>query len=264
MTEDARPRSADDSPRPPTPAGDPFLSPSLDRGTGAEESAAYELKFLIAEATAARIGAWAATHLAPDVHGDADGGYRTTTLYLDGADWPVLRRAEGVGGRKHRVRRYGDEATLYLERKRRRGDRVRKLRVAIPEADAARLERADSDASWAGAWFLREIAARGLKPACRLSYRRLAFFGAGEAGPVRLTLDRRVVGVRDATWGVEPVREGRDVLDGRTVCELKFRDALPELFRRLIADFELAPAGVSKYRRFMESIGVFGAGDPRA
>lgn len=254
MPEDARPGDVV-APRPARPTED-GLSPSIDRGDGATEATAYELKFLVPEETAARVRAFGAANLLPDPYADADGGYLTTTLYLDTADWAILRRAEGVRGRKHRVRRYGAESVVHLERKTRRGDRVRKLRTAIPAADLALLARPDSGTDWPGAWFHREIELRRVRPVCRLTYRRIAFYASGSEGPLRLTLDRRICGEREDAFRVDPVSGGRDVLDGRVVCELKFRDALPPLFKRLIGDLGLAPSGVSKYRRFMESTGL--------
>jgi hypothetical protein len=253
MIEDAR--SGADAVPPSPYAGDASISPSLTSGD-AQESTAYELKFLVADAVAGRVRAWAETRLLRDVHAESDGGYRTTTLYLDGPDWPVLRRDGRLRRRKYRVRRYGAEPILFLERKTRKGDRVRKLRVSVPEAEIARLGHPESTTSWPGAWFHTEFAQLGLAPVCRVGYRRTAFFGSVSSGAVRLTLDRGVVGVRDDGWRVAPVPDGADVLDGMVICELKFRDVLPEIFKALVAEIGLTPSGVSKYRRCMERAGV--------
>jgi hypothetical protein len=40
------------------------------------------------------------------------------------------------------------------------------------------------------------------------------------------------------------------------VCEFKFRTAMPALFRGLVADLGLVPAGVSKYRLCVQSAGL--------
>jgi len=235
------------SPGSPPPSGNGRVAAPVD----------YELKFLLAEPVAGEIEAWARDRLAVDRHADPALGrqYRTTTLYLDTPALDVLHALPGFRRRKYRLRRYGREPRLYLERKIRRGDAVRKRRVAVPEEALATL--AGGEAAHGGAegdaWFRSEIAQRTLGPAATITYLRTAFEGGDGPGPRRLTLDRAIRGARTRDWKVATPDPGLELGEGVVICELKFRGALPAPFRDLIAAFKLKPAAASKYRRLMRA-----------
>jgi hypothetical protein len=229
------------------------FSPSFGNGNGAA-SAAFELKFLLEEEAALRVEVWARRHLAPDPHAEPSlgGAYTIHSLYLDTPGFDVFRRADADLRHKYRVRRYGRGDALYLERKTRWGDRVSKQRVAVDD-DWLPLLPSDAPApGWPGAWFQGEVQARRLRPVCRISYRRTAFVG-DDCGPVRLTLDRHAHCVPQALWRVDALGDGLPLLPGRVVLELKYRDALPALFKRLLVELCLSPGSVSKYRRGVEA-----------
>jgi hypothetical protein len=236
-----------------------FHSPSLqtlDRSVGP----AYELKFLIDAATAAAVQAWARQRLAFDPHGDParDGAYHTTTLYLDTEALDVYHRAPSFRRRKFRVRRYGDNAWVYLERKTKAGDRVTKRRVQVEGSEVSRLAGDNVDAAWTGMWFHQRIAVRRLQPAMLIAYDRIACVGTCAEGPLRLTIDRDVHGVPVADWAIDGGVNGhsRSVLANQTILELKFLRALPLPFKDLVRDFSLSPTIVSKYRLCREAWGV--------
>ena len=212
-----------------------WLSPSLSADP---VGGSFETKFHLPAELADAVEDWAAGRLALDPH--AGGHYTVTSVYLDTPDRAVLRRAADAGT-KYRVRRYGDEAVAHLERKHKRDGRVTKVRAAVPldEVAAGRLP----------GWFAAETA--GLVPACLVQYRRAAF--GGDSG--RLTLDRAAVGGPAAGWRPE-LREGLPLLAGGAILELKYRAALPAVFKDLVADFRLVPAGVSKYRRCGAALGL--------
>ena len=89
-------------------------------------SRAYELKFLIDENRAGEVLSWARQYMTPDPHvepslGDA---YRIFSLYLDTPALDVFCRRGSVARSKFRLRRYGDESAIYLERKRQLRDCV--------------------------------------------------------------------------------------------------------------------------------------------
>jgi len=223
------------------------LSPSLQAGT---ERGAFEFKYLVDASLAAAIEARARRELTPDPHGEA-GRYATTTLYLDTAALDLFRRRAGFGGRKHRVRRYGDAATWFVERKTRRGDHVTKQRCEVAAGGAQGV-----------GWFADEIASGRLAPAARLTYERTAFFAADAGGAFRLTLDRALRGARCDAWRLDPVAPGSSLLGDAALLELKFAGALPECFKSLLADYRLTPSRVSKYRRFMsDALGERSAAD---
>ena len=229
-----------------------WLSPSLLAAPDGGR-AAFELKFLVPEAAARQVEAWADAHLARDPHADParGGAYRVTSVYLDTPGFDVLRKADGFDEHKYRVRRYGSEPTAHLERKSKSAGRVWKVRAAAPLAGLA--------AGWPDGWFADEVAGRGLAPVCRVTYDRCAFVGRGPHGGLRLTLDREVRGVPAADPVPCPVSDGRPLLPGRVVVEFKYPIVLPTLFKEAIAGLRLAPAGVSKYRRCAAAAG-FGTG----
>jgi hypothetical protein len=186
--------------------------------------------------------------LTPDPHGEG-GVYRTTSLYLDTPVLDIYHKTRGYRRSKYRLRRYGSEEWVHMERKIRRGDRVRKSRDQISLADVPRLVDADGG----GAWFGPLIRRRSLRPICWISYTRTAFAAATLSGPVRLTLDRDVMGTTASTWTVPAGVEGRTLLPGEVILELKFRSSLPALFHDLLGVLPSRLAGVSKYGRCVEA-----------
>jgi hypothetical protein len=238
--------------RPPTRNGADILadhvrSPGL-RLIGAIP--AFELKFVLDESLAEKVTRWCSARMQPDPHGDpALGGlYRTTTLYLDTAAFDIVHGVGAFRWHKYRLRRYGHEPWVFAERKRKAGDRVRKRRATIAGADVARLADASSPAqSWAGAGFRRLVQRLCLRPACLIGYERRAFIGVVAEGPVRLTLDHHLRGQRWNEWIVADHADGVPLLQAQVVCELKFQNGLPLLFKQLLAELQLVARSASKY-----------------
>ena len=233
-------------------APDPHLSPSIQRSL-TDKIAAYELKYLISREDAARVEAWAAQSMQPDVHANPLlGGYQTTTLYLDTPNHDVLLRADGFRRRKFRLRRYGSDRTVFLERKTRQGHRVEKRRSHVPLADLATLASHLALESSPAHWFVHKTTATNLLPACRVTYNRNAFVVLTESGPLRLTLDRNIRGTPTTAWDLTPIADPTpSILHDQVICEFKFRGNLPRLFKDLITHLNLTPGKVSKYRRLM-------------
>jgi hypothetical protein len=226
-----------------------FESPSLF-AAGTDGPPAFELKFLLTEPQAAAVVAAVAGRLALDPHADPDLGnaYLTTSVYTDTPDYAVFLRTDTFGGCKFRVRRYGPGGPVFVERKQKTGDRVRKQRSRVTAVNRL---AGPVEAGWPGAWFHRELLDRGLRPVCRVSYERVAYAGTADSGPVRLTFDRRVRGELADGWHLTPVTDAPALLDDLVICEFKFRLALPALFKGIVADLGLSPSAVSKYRRFL-------------
>lgn len=223
------------------------LSPSLQRGVGP----AFELKYLLGpEVSVAE--EWARANLTPDPHG-VEGRYRTTSLYCDTAARDVFFRTPGFRRNKYRLRRYGDGDLVHLERKTRRGDKVNKRRDVIALNHLPQLAADDMEADWAGGWFVRQVRFRALRPAARIAYDRTAFTGPG----MRLTIDRELQGELASAWDLSPVAEGRPLVPGQAVLELKFQGMMPGLFRDLLTRLpNQLPGGVSKYRLCMQAQGA--------
>ena len=92
--------------------GDPALPTEKTQGS-------FELKFLLADTEADEILKRARLHLAADPHADRTLGdrYRITSLYFDTVDLAVHRGLGSYGRSKYRLRRYGAEPRVFLERK---------------------------------------------------------------------------------------------------------------------------------------------------
>jgi VTC domain-containing protein len=244
-------------------------SPSLGSPNGA--GPAYELKFLIDAERAQQVEDWARRRLALDPHGDPAlaGAYRTTSLYFDTPALDVYHRSPSYRRSKFRLRRYGDGTWIYLERKSKWGDRVRKRRTVVPDTEVLRLAGALGAVSWPGDWFHGLLLARDLRPAACLIYERTAYVGQGvchgcvsrgqsavatadtavaHGGGLRLTLDRQARGILTEDWTLADCAGGLPLLTGQVILELKFHAALPSLFKELVQTMRLSPSAVSKYR----------------
>lgn len=208
---------------------------------------AYEVKFRLTLDQAHWAEAWARERLTPDPHGD-NGVYRTISLYVDTPFFDIYHKTRGYRRSKYRLRRYGSMDWVHLERKLRRGDRVRKRRDMVPLADISSLASGIN-----GGWFGERVRERLFQPVCWIAYTRTAFQSATSTGPLRLTLDRDVVGAPASAWTVPAKVEGRALLPGEVILELKYRANLPPLFQELLAALPARLAGVSKYGRCVEA-----------
>lgn len=204
-----------------------------------------ELKFLVAPDVAQALREWARAHLAADPNGGGDAGdqYRTTSLYFDTARLDTFHRRGSYGRAKYRIRRYGDAPEVFLERKLKRNGFLCKRRMLVP------LEQAEAP------WFERRVQARQLAPVCEISYVRVARAGATGDGLVRVTIDTDITALANSERRFLMTR-GTPVLSSHAIVEMKFHDAPPALLRRLIQDFRLDPAAVSKYRLSMTALGL--------
>lgn len=210
---------------------------------------ASEIKFVIPTDLAALVQAWARVNLDPDPHGHgafAD-EYETTSLYLDTADGDVFHRRRSFGRSKYRIRRYGSDGMVFLERKMREPAALAKRRTHVSLASVPLVWDAEVDRAWPGHWFAQRVAARRLRPVCQVSYHRLARQVRAGADLVRLTLDAdlSVHLATDASFAGSPKMP---VLPGKAILELKYRGVAPAIFRRLVEEFALNPQAASKYR----------------
>lgn len=229
----------------------------------------YELKFLLGEAAAAQVMEWAREHMARDPVAACDERemYPVHSVYLDTPALGVFGRAGALRTRKYRLRRYGSEDTIWLERKAKVRGRVKKRRTAISEAELACLYEQQPPAHWAGHWFRRRVQLRQLQPVCSVTYERFARVGLTPEGPIRLTLDRSIggcgtQGLNGHRWDVpRGSLEGLQRLSGLCVLELKYPTILPALFKGVMSDFTLEPLKVSKFRTCMTTWVVPGTTD---
>jgi len=213
---------------------------------------AREVKFVVEAHMAAMIRQWARTHLDPDPHGGGLHGdeYRTTSVYFDTATFDVFHRRGSFGRSKYRIRRYGDDETVFLERKMRQPAVLAKRRTILSLAALPRLTESVVGADWPGYWFHRRVAARRLRPVCQVAYLRMARGVTRDGEQVRLTLDAdlRAIPARSARFPREVEVPPMPALPGRLILELKYRGPLPAIFRQLVEEFALVPQAASKYR----------------
>jgi hypothetical protein len=229
------------------------MSPGLFRSAGT--APAFEVKFLLSESEAEEVERRLRERLASDPHADRNGTYRVTSVYFDTPQFDVYRRSEKYRRRKYRVRRYGTAPSVFLERKYKNNQEVRKQRTVLPLIEVAGLTNGHAD-EWSGAWFAKQLTARGLHPVCRVSYDRIALVGACHDGPIRVTFDRKALGAPADGVTPVPVTDGPGLIDGEVITEFKFISAMPAVFKDVIEALRLNPRPVSKYRRCVEAVGL--------
>jgi len=216
---------------------------------------ATELKFLVTPDVARQIRDWARTHLAADPHGAGPAGdeYRTHSLYFDNDALDVFHRRGSYGRAKYRVRRYGSSNVIFLERKMRTSALLAKRRTTIAVDDLSVLQESTRVPGWTGAWFHDRVSARRLQPLVQVSYRRMARLMNGPHGTVRLTVDDQLRALPALDYEFRD-EAGKPVLSDRVIVELKYRIALPAIFKQLIEAHALVPARVSKYRLAQDAL----------
>ena len=231
------------------------MSPSIN--TRENRQFASEIKFLVSRAQAALICDWARSRLSPDPHANCgqEDGYQITSLYFDTEQFDVFHRRGSFGRSKYRIRRYGASEVIFLERKLKTRGLLTKRRAAVGLDELERISGVVNGHSWGGRWFHRRLQARQLSAICQISYRRIALVAMTEFGPIRLTLDHDLQAQRAAgLWFLES--ETTPILKDRMILELKFRCAMPLLFKSLVEEFQLNPQPFSKYRLAATSLGL--------
>jgi VTC domain-containing protein len=215
-----------------------------------------EIKFLLDEATGLRVREWARERLDADPNGTGPHGdeYRVSTLYLDTAARDVFHRRGSYGRSKLRIRRYGDEPRVFLERKLRTGARLAKRRTDIP-LDELHLLKALDSGDHSTRWFRDRVSIRQLKPVCRVSYLRTARLAATADGRVRMTLDYSLSASTADAFALDGAGPA-GLLPGQMILELKYRGAMPAVFRELADVFKITPGRASKYRVAADALGI--------
>ncbi len=211
---------------------------------------ASELKFLVTPDCAAALKAWARHHLDPDPYASPDMGdaYVITSLYFDTPEFDVFHGHGSYGRAKYRVRRYGRADDVFLERKLRNSSIVAKRRTLVGIGELTHLESGTLDREWDGYWFHRRLIARGVAPTCQVSYLRTARVAASDGELVRLTIDENLKALPVSGPSFNNLLPGEEVLNDRMIVEMKFRNAMPDLFCRAVEEFNLTPETVSKYK----------------
>ena len=232
-----------------------MMSPSFQREN---RERACELKFLLSPAVAENVRDWARHKLEPDPHGNgsAQDEYLITSLYFDTETFDVYNRKGSFGRSKFRIRRYGMEDLVYLERKLKTNGFVSKRRSPTETVEIRRLSALEMDGQWTGSWYHRRLLLRRLKPVCQISYERTARVANTSHGPVRLTLDENLRAVAAREFHFQPDEKCVHVSPSNVVMEMKFRGDTPTLFKELIEKFALSEKKMSKYRLAAVALGL--------
>lgn len=214
---------------------------------------AFEIKFIVDTEAGLRIRERVRELLAPDPNATGPSGdeYRISTIYFDTDELAVYQRMGSYGRAKFRIRRYGDGDCAFLERKLRTSSVLSKRRTPVPIGELSSLDRSAAD--WPGQWFGMRVRQRQLRPTAVVGYRRTARVGLTATGPVRATIDQELEGTR-ADAAAFGAKSRFPLLPGRTIVELKFRVAMPAIFRQVVEEFSLRPAKCSKYRLAVRAI----------
>lgn len=231
------------------------MSPSIDHRENRE--LAGEIKFVVPPAVGARVRDWARSNLVPDPNaaGESSDEYRITSIYFDTPAFDVFQRRGSFGRSKFRIRRYGANEQVFLERKLKTRGLVSKRRSLVPAQQLAWLASGEGRKSWAGNWYQRRLRLRSLQPVCQIAYDRTARVMMSPTGPVRLTIDQNVLA--KPVQGFEFLDHGgAPVSPASWIVELKFRAQIPAMFKQLIQEFALEPHPISKYRLAVARLGL--------
>lgn len=218
----------------------------------------YELKFLLPGDCAEAVTAWMRASLRADPHGTGEHGdrYLVQSIYLDTEGLDVYHRRGSFARAKFRVRRYGEDPLVFLERKMKREGIVRKRRIGVPFAELENLNAEANGSGWPGSWFHHRVELRRLRPVVRMSYLRLARLGVGEHGVFRVTLDRDLRAALPLGFLPPEPLIGPDLFRGNAIMEVKFRNTLPQPMKGLVESLALTVGPFSKYRTGVRACGL--------
>jgi SPX domain protein involved in polyphosphate accumulation len=195
------------------------------------------------------------------------GTYPITSLYYDTPGYKAYwDKLDGHRSRrKVRVRLYGDttitaQTTAYLEVKQRINKLMRKRRLALPYGDAVDFDRFDELAAahtaagkTADAALLQEAyylyRTLQLRPACVVTYDRMAFQGDARAPDLRITLDTNLRGrIHDLSLLSTGSATDMQVLGPEVaVLEVKANHNVPRWVAQLTARHRCTFYRISKY-----------------
>jgi SPX domain protein involved in polyphosphate accumulation len=238
-----------------------------------------ELKYLIDEATAAKVRRDIRAFCRPDSHNPAPStrrharGYLVSSLYLDSPSLAFYRAKErGDAERvKLRVRTYPGYSGAVIELKRRVADVIDKTRARVDAKDVERITRGYIDAPHPNpeidrflGRFAEVAAVAGAEPTLHLRYEREAYASVVDHY-ARVTFDRRIEAQRTQGWRLEPDESGwarfddswqRDESERSVVLELKCQSMIPWWITDLVRSHQLTRQSFSKYSVGIHLTGV--------
>ena len=251
-------------------------TPSADRlRNGDAKPGAYEIKFLVDESLVSQFIPVVHSKMTLDSYADpTTGGYSVEGIYYETAALNVFNKTPGYSRKKFRIRRYSQGETLFLERKSKRRGIVTKRRIQLeaqqlPDIIKASLRDqlkpepiSEPSGHTEMNWFAKRLDTLMLRPTLCIAYDRIAFLQADQLGPIRLTIDRRIGCCRLEEEGFPCRSSYKQILGGKCIVELKYRETMPSLFRQFVEEFRLEIQPVSKFRHGMLATGLATEGEP--
>jgi hypothetical protein len=228
----------------------------------------YELKYLLRRDQIEPLVAELRQTLRLDGYAGELGTYPITSLYYDTPDYKAYwDKLDGHRSRrKLRVRVYGDilitpETPAFLEIKQRINKLMRKRRVALPYGAAVDLdnyfelglERGGADQTLLHeAYYLYRTLQ--LRPACVVTYDRMAFEGDARAPDLRITIDTNLRGrIHDLSLLSTGSAADRQVMGPElAVLEVKANQNVPRWVAQLTARHRCTFYRISKYCLVLE------------
>jgi SPX domain protein involved in polyphosphate accumulation len=232
----------------------------------------YELKYLLRRAQIEPLVAELSQTLRRDAYGGELGVYPITSLYYDTPDYKAYwDKLDGHRSRrKVRVRVYGDstitpETPAFLEVKQRVDKLMRKRRVALPYGEAIDFDRyhelgllraeqgkLGDQALLHEVYYLYHVLQ--LRPACVVTYDRMAFEGDARAPDLRITLDTNLRGrIHDLSLLSTGKAHDLQILGAEyAVLEVKANYSVPRWVAQLTARHRCTFYRISKYCMVLE------------
>jgi hypothetical protein len=225
----------------------------------------FEFKYILPAAVRTSLEAELRDFMAidPFCRDRSDPHYVVRSLYFDAPDFACYyEKIDGLLDRqKFRLRTYDHEpgAPCYLELKGRQNHFSYKLRSPLGPLQLRLLDEerwsslaAVADDSEVLTRFGVAALRRRLRPVVVVEYRRRPYISQRDYR-FRATFDDQIVGFASPRLEVAGTRRA-SVLPGQTVLEIKFENAVPVWFQRLIGAYELRRVSVSKYCRAAEAL----------
>ncbi|MDR1928358.1 MAG: polyphosphate polymerase domain-containing protein [Oscillospiraceae bacterium] len=213
----------------------------------------YEHKFFISAAGEAMLRTRLEAVIPQDCHTGADGAYRIRSLYFDDfSQNALIEKIAGVEKReKFRIRLYNDNTSfIKLESKQKLGKMTRKLSVRLNAQDATKIAAGDFDFLAESEQpllrrFYLQSRLRLLRPRVVVEYDRIPFVFRD----VRVTFDRHLRSGNFSTDLLNPALPQIPIFPGdRTILEVKYDKALPDVLRRLLSAVNAQPSAISKFQ----------------
>jgi hypothetical protein len=227
----------------------------------------YELKYILDRSQFEQVVEALATHVEPDRHSEG-GRYLVTSLYYDTADYKAYW--EKINGhrfrRKVRVRVYNapmvsPDSSCFVEIKQRTNKTLQKKRVILPYSSAVALcesGKGISGTTEADRLVIEEVRylhnTLQLRPACIVSYDRLAFEGSEYDPGLRVTFDTNLkCRTHDLTLLSQGYAENHYFVPLQwCIMEVKVNNRVPYWLTGVLSRCRCTLRRISKYGKALE------------